>query len=150
MVKLALVCSSGGHLFQLYSVKAFWEEKERFWVSYPTEDAQTLLKDEYVHWAYFPTNRSIKNLIKNAFLALKLLKKEQPTVIVTTGAGVAVPFIVIGKFLGIKSVYVESITRIEELSLTGHLIYPFVDELLVQWPELAGKYKKAQYQGRVI
>ena len=68
----------------------------------------------------------------------------------STGAGVCVPFIIAGRFLGIKTLYLESITRNEELSLSARLVYPFVDKLLVQWPDLAKKYKKAEFRGRII
>ena len=148
--KIALVCSSGGHLFQLYSLKEFWQDKDRFWISFSTQDAQFLLKDEKVFWAYYPTNRNIKNLIKNLFFAWNILKKEKPEFIFSTGAGIAVPFILIGKLFGIKTVYIESITRTKQLSLSAYLIYPFVGKLLVQWPELAVQYSKAEYQGQVI
>jgi len=137
-------------LFQLSSLKNFWDDKDHFWVSFKTEDAKYLLKDENVYWAFFPTNRNIKNLIKNLFLAFKILKKEKPDAIISTGAGIAVPFIIIGKLFMIKTLYLESITRSDELSLSGRLVYPFVDKLLVQWPELADKYKKPEFQGRII
>ena len=77
MFKLALIASSGGHLYQLTTLKEFWGNKEHFWVSFPTEDAKYLLMEEKVYWAYSPTNRNIKNLIRNFFLALKTLKEEK-------------------------------------------------------------------------
>ena len=150
MVKLALIASSGGHLFQLSSLEEFWRGKNYFWVSFKTEDASYLLKDEKVYWAHFPTNRNIKNLIKNLFLAFKIIRKEKPDAIISTGAGIAVPFILIGKLFKIKTLYLESVTRSEELSLSGRIVYPFVDKLLVQWPQLAEKYKKTEFQGRII
>lgn len=150
MPKLALVASSGGHLFQLSSLKEFWSDKDHFWVSFETQDAKYLLKTEKVYWAFFPTNRSIKNLVKNFLLAFKVLKDEKPDAIISTGAGIAVPFILAGKIMGIKTLYLESITRSEELSLSGRLVKPFVDKLLVQWPQLAEKNKKSEYQGRII
>jgi beta-1,4-N-acetylglucosaminyltransferase len=148
--KLLLVASSGGHLFQMYSLRDFWYNKKHEWVSFKTSDAEYLLQDEQVTWAYFPTNRNIKNLIKNLFLAWKVIRKQRPTVIMSTGAGIAVPFLLLGKLCRIKTIYLESITRSEQLSLSGRLIYFFVDKLLVQWPELAEKYKKAEFRGRII
>jgi beta-1,4-N-acetylglucosaminyltransferase len=150
MPKICLVCSSGGHLMQLYLLKPYWINKDRFWISFPGKDTKYLLKDERKYWAFHPTNRSIKNLIKNLLLAYKLLKKEKPSLIISTGAGIAVPFILIGKFLKIKTIFIESITRNEELSLSARLIYPFVDNLLVQWKELKAKYPKAEFKGRVL
>ena len=148
--KLCLVCSSGGHLFQMTCLEPFWSGKRRFWVSFPTEDAKFLLADENVYWAHYPTNRSLKNLIKNLILAFKIISKEKPSVVVTTGAGVGVPFIVLGRIMGAKTVYVESITRNKELSLSGKLVYRIVHKFLVQWPGLAERYSKAEYRGRVI
>jgi len=150
MSKIALIASSGGHLYQLSTLSEFWGNKERFWVSFPTEDAKFLLKDEKVYWAYYPTNRSIKNLIKNLFLSIKILRYERPTAIISTGAGIAVPFLFTGRLMNIKTLYLESITRNKELSLSARIIYPFVKELLVQWPELAEKNTKLKFKGRII
>ena len=149
-MKICIVCSSGGHFFQLFGLKEVWQNENHFWVSFPTQDVQYLLKDEQVYWANYPTNRNVKNLLKNLVLAWRILKREQPDVIISTGAGVAVPFILVGKLLKIKSIYIESITFIKRISLSGFLIYPFVDKFLVQWQELAAIYKKAEYYGQVV
>jgi hypothetical protein len=55
-----------------------------------------------------------------------------------------------GKILGIKTIYIESLTRVRTLSLSGRLVYPVAQYILVQWPELAYKYKKAIFRGQVI
>ena len=149
-MKISLVCSSGGHFLQLYSLRDFWKECDHFWVTFSKEDTNSLLKDERVYKAFSPTNRSIVNLIRNLRLSIKILFKEKPNLIVSTGAGVAVPFIWIARILNIKTLYIESLTRVKDLSLTGKLIYPVVDNLLVQWPELEKKYKKAKFAGQVI
>ena len=149
-MKMGLICSSGGHFFQLFSQKKVWQNQDHFWVSFPMEDTQCLLKDERVYWANYPTNRSIRNLLKNLGLAWWILRREKPDVVISTGAGIAVPFILVCKLFRIRTVYLESITRMQTLSMSGYLVYSFVDKLLVQWPELAQKYKKAEYRGRVI
>jgi UDP-N-acetylglucosamine:LPS N-acetylglucosamine transferase len=150
MPKLCLVCSSGGHLFQLFSLKDFWKNKEHFWVTFPTQDAEYLLSEEKKYWAHFPTNRNIITLIKNIGVAWRVLKIEQPDCVISTGAGPGVPFIFLAWLFNIKTIYIESITRNEELSLSARIIYPVVDKLLVQWPEMGDKYKKAEYHGQVI
>jgi len=149
-MKLCLVCSSGGHFLQLYSLKELWGDYERFWVSFAHSDTRCLIENEKKYWAHHPTNRNIKNLVKNLLLAYKILRKEKPDAIISTGAGVAVPFIYWGRLLGIKTIYIESLARVESLSLSGKLVYPVTQYLLVQWPQLAAKYKKAVYKGQVI
>ncbi|TPV97075.1 MAG: UDP-N-acetylglucosamine--LPS N-acetylglucosamine transferase [Myxococcales bacterium FL481] len=148
--KLALVASSGGHLAELFALKDLWESTERFWVSFPTQDAQYLLADERVIWASYPTNRNLPNLARNARLALGVLRRERPDAVISTGAGVGVPFLWAGRLFGLRTVYVESITRLGELSLSGRLVYPVVDKFLVQWEGLTKDHPKAEYWGQVV
>jgi beta-1,4-N-acetylglucosaminyltransferase len=68
-------------------------------------------------------------------------------VILSTGAGVAVPFLILGKLLGRRTVFVESITRIETLSLSARLALPFIDLLYVHWPQLQARYPRAELIG---
>ena len=104
-MKICLVGSSGGHLTHLYMLKPFWKDKNRFWVTFDKEDARSLLEGEKVYPCYFPTNRSIKALIKNTKIAWDVLHKEKPDLIISCGAAVAVPFFYIGKMMGAKLVY---------------------------------------------
>ena len=106
-IKVCLVGSSGGHLTHLYMLKPFWKDKNRFWVTFDKEDARSLLEGEKVYPCYFPTNRSIKALIKNTKIAWDVLHKEKPDLIISCGAAVAVPFFYIGKMMGAKLVYRE-------------------------------------------
>ena len=134
---LLIVCSSGGHLLQMLEMHDAWEPFERLWVTFDKSDARSLLCDERVIHAFGPTNRSIPNLLRNLRLAVRLLRDERPSVILTTGAGVAVPFAWIGRLMGIRTIYVESVTRIDELSLSARLIAPVATQVFAQWPELA-------------
>jgi beta-1,4-N-acetylglucosaminyltransferase len=147
---LALVCSSGGHLFELLSLKALWAQRPHFWVTFDTADARSLLAGEDVVWAYHPTNRNILNLWRNWRLAQRVMAERRPTLALSTGAGVAVPFLLAARKQGAHTIYVESITRLHELSLSGRMLYRRVDEFLVQWPELAAKLSDARYEGRIL
>ena len=91
-----LVGSSGGHLAQLLALRSWWGDRERAWVTFPTPDAKSQLAGERVAWAYYPTTRNIPNLIRNTGLAFRLMGKHKPSVVLSTGAGVAVPFFVLG------------------------------------------------------
>lgn len=149
-MKVCLVGSSGGHLTHLYMLKPFWQEQERFWVTFPKEDAISLLKGEQVIPCYFPTNRNLKNLIRNTFLSLKVLRKEKPDLIISSGAAVAVPFFYLGKLFGAKTVYIEVFDRIDAPTLTGKLVYPVTDKFIVQWEEMKNVYPKAINLGSIF
>jgi beta-1,4-N-acetylglucosaminyltransferase len=150
VVKLLLVASSGGHLAELHSLGEFWRAHERTWVSFPTSDAKYLLADERTVWAHHPTNRHLGNLWRNFGLARRVLAEERPDLVLSTGAGVAVPFLAIARRRGIRTVYLESIARIDRLSLTGRIVYPFVDRFWVQWEELAARHRRAEFHGTVV
>lgn len=149
-MKVCLVGSSGGHLTHLYMLKEFWKDKDRFWVTFDKEDARSILENEKVIACYYPTNRNIKNLIKNTFLAIKVLLKERPDLIISSGAAVAVPFFYIGKILGAKLIYIEVFDRIDKPTVTGKLVYPIVDKFIVQWEEQKKVYPKAINLGSIF
>ena len=142
-MKILLVCSSGGHFNALMQLEAFWGSHEHVWVTFQGKSTQTHLAKEKVYWAYHPTNRNITNLCRNLVLARHILRQERPQLVLSTGAGVAVPFIILAKLMGIQTAFVESITRVTELSLSAKLTLPFLDALYVHWPSLAERYKQA-------
>jgi UDP-N-acetylglucosamine:LPS N-acetylglucosamine transferase len=149
-VKVALVCSSGGHLTQLHQLKPFWQKHERFWVTFRLPDSESLLAGEDVVWAYYPTTRNVRNTVRNLWLALRVLPRRRPDLIISDGAGVAFPFFVVARMLRIKTVYVEVYDRIDSPTLTGRLCRPFTTLFLVQWEEQKRFYPRAQVIGRLF
>lgn len=149
-MKIGMVCSSGGHLLLLHLLKDFWGGHDRFWVTFKKEDSVSLLQKERIYWAFFPTNRNIFNLLRNTFVALKVLFKEKPDIIISTGAGVAIPFFYLGKLLGKKLVFIEAYERIENPSLTGRLVYPITDAFILQWEEQKKHYPKGRVLGQIL
>lgn len=149
-MKVCLVSSSGGHLLQLYILKEWWKKYDHFWITFNKIDAISILAGERVYYAYHPTNRNILNLIRNFFKAIFILLKERPGVIISTGAGVSVPFFCVGKILGAKLIYLEVYDRFNSPTLTGKLVYPITDKFLVQWNEQKKNYPKAENWGQVI
>lgn len=149
-MKVCLVGSSGGHLTHLYMLKPFWQDKDRFWVTFDKEDAKSLLEGEKVYPCYFPTNRNLKNLIKNTIVALKVLVKENPDLLISSGAAVAVPFFYLAKLMGKKLIYIEVYDRIDKPTLSGKMVYPIVDTFIVQWEEQKKVYPKAINLGGIF
>ncbi|WP_239005392.1 PssD/Cps14F family polysaccharide biosynthesis glycosyltransferase [Gloeothece citriformis] len=139
-----LICSTGGHFRAIQELKPFWETHERIWITFYTPATQNFLAEENVYWAWSPTNRNLPNLVRNFLLAGKVLLKERPSLVISTGAGVAVPFLILSKLLGSKTVFVESATRVNQLSLSARLALPFLDVLYVHWEQLKLLYPMSQ------
>ena len=150
-LRLLLVCSSGGHLAQLHCLDAWWTRHARAWVTFDKPDARSLLEGERVHWGHHPTNRNVPNLLRNTLLAWRVLRAERPQVIVSNGAGIAVPFLWLGKlFFGAVTVYVEVYDRIDTPTLTARLVRPVLDRMVLQWEEQRASYPEGQVLGSVL
>ena len=91
-----------------------------------------------------------KNLIRNTFVAWRVLRKEKPDILISSGAAVAVPFFYLGKLMGKKLIYIEVFDRVDKPTLTGRMVYPIVDEFIVQWDEQLKVYPKAKNFGSIF
>jgi UDP-N-acetylglucosamine:LPS N-acetylglucosamine transferase len=91
-------------------------------------------------------------IMAQSFLSmLRILLKEKPKLIVSTGSEIAIPAFYLAKVLRTRTIFIESWARVIEPSGTGRLVYPVADVFLVQWERLLPKYgKKAKYEGAVI
>ena len=149
-MKVALVCSSGGHLAQLHRLEPWWRDHERVWVTFDTVDATSLLAGERTVWAHHPTTRNVPNAVRNLLVAWRVLRRERPDVVISDGAGVAVPFFVLARLFGITTVYVEVYDRIERRTLTGALVYPITDLFCAQWRDQVRLYPRAVDVGALL
>jgi beta-1,4-N-acetylglucosaminyltransferase len=147
---LLLACSAGGHLLQLLALRDAWQDFSRIWVTDDKTDARSLLRDEAVHFGYGPPNRHPANVMRNIALAWRLVRRHRPAVVLTTGAGSAVPFAVVARLHGARVIYVESVTRTTSASLSCRLIAPFADRVYVQWPGMTDVVRDARFAGTVL
>jgi UDP-N-acetylglucosamine:LPS N-acetylglucosamine transferase len=149
-MKILIACSSGGHLAQALALRPWWEHHERLWVTGPTPDARMKLAGERVIECAWPTQRNVPNLLRNAWLARRVLRDFRPDVVFSTGAAVAVPFIYEARRTGAWSIFLETVDRIDKPSLTGRLVYPVVDQYLTQWEQLHDRLPHSSAVGLVL
>ena len=167
-MKICVICSPGGHLSQALSVMEAFHGDDCFLVVQDFDSVRDFNPDRFRRTYHlrllFGYSLGLKmgrarciwlgvyiTLFFNFFSLLRILLKERPDVLFSTGAEIAIPAFYIAKFLlGAKLIFLESIARIKEISSTGRALLPVTDLFLVQWEELAEKYKKARYFGRVL
>ncbi len=147
---LLFVASSGGHLAQLIALEPWYRDRARHWVSFDTPDAVSLLRGESVTWAHHPTTRNVPNLLRNLVLAARIVRRRNAGALLTTGAGVAVPFVLMAWLLRIPTVYIEVIDRIDTPTLTARLCRPLLSAMLVQWEEQRRFYPGSTVVGKLI
>lgn len=146
--RILLVTSSGGHFRLMQTLAGFWRSfPERLWVTFDGPTTRAELEGERAVWAHQPTNRNVPNLLRNKLLACRTLREFRPEVVLTTGAGVAVPFLLLGKWFGCRTAFVESITRVNGLSLSARLLRSAraLDTLVVQHGELGRRCPEAVF-----
>jgi beta-1,4-N-acetylglucosaminyltransferase len=147
-MKIALVCNLGGHLTQMFFLLEAFENHEIFFV---TNNDPRIKQIKYKKFIVEYINVSLLKMIKAFFKTFKILLNEKPDYILSTGAEIAIPFCILGKIMGIKTIYIESWSRVKNPSRTGRILYYIADIFLVQWPDLLKEYgKKARYEGGVV
>lgn len=147
--RVMLVCCQGGHFMQMLALKSAWADLPHVWFTTRAADTEMLLRDEPKIYAYVPTSRNIKNMLRNLWLAVGVARKHRPDVMLSTGGGVTFPAFVAGKLVGARLIYVESLTRVDGPSLTGRLVYPFADRFFVQWVEAATR-ARMEFVGNLL
>jgi len=150
-VKICLACTHGGHLVQMTRLLDAFKGYDYFFVTYNSEATKNLDNAYFIKFEERGLKAKIM-LIKTLIKAFKILIKEKPDVIISTGGGeIAVPFCYIGKVLGAKVIFIETLARMTAPSGGGRLVYPIADLFLVQWESLLKRYgDKAKYWGKVI
>lgn len=149
MKKVIAIASAGGHWVQLLRLRPALEGCD---VTYITtmKKMSDILPGQKVE---IVPDASKTEKIKLFLLSLKLfylLLRIRPDVIVTTGAAPGVLALLIGRFLGSSTVWIDSIANADELSLSGRLAVGRADMVLSQWPEVAEKYEGVEWKGAVV
>lgn len=143
--RVHLIGSLGAHLELLERVASYLEADcwQITWVTSPGAKADALSEaGETVRLVQRLDRQSVD--IRKVLGIARVAFRERPEVVITSGAGLAVPFCLAARALGARIVYVELMARVVSASATGRALSPFCDAVLVQWPEMAKVYKKAE------
>lgn len=152
MKKVCFIASSGGHWEELMCLKEIAEKYNAFYVTEEGGQANdSNLKNIYTLPQINRHERKfVIHFVKLFGNAIRILAREKPNFIITTGALIAFPFCMIGKLRRVKIIYIESFARVNNRSLTGKLVYPLADLFLVQWESLLQLYPKAKFVGGIF
>lgn len=147
--KIFLVASSGGHFEQITMLKPL---KKYFSLVFITEKVPYTLQSEDTFFVSQINRKEKLFLFKfliALYRALKLILKEKPSAIISTGALSSLPFLIVGKLLRKKIIFIESYAKSDSPTLTGKIVYRFADLFIVQWESMKNIYPKAKYLGSI-
>jgi len=148
--KICLAASAGGHLNQLLKLADSWRQHETFCIT--TADVVRAKLSKYGR-VYVVGECNREHPLKTIVVLLKCIKaifREKPQIVISTGAAPGCLACFLGRLLGAKIIWMDSITNVERISLSGRMVRCIADLFLVQWPELAEKYENVEYAGAVI
>jgi UDP-N-acetylglucosamine:LPS N-acetylglucosamine transferase len=146
--KVLAVASSGGHWVQLRRVIPAFENSEIVYVT-----VLESYRSQVPHNKFYSVNDATRwNKLALLLLALRLagiIVKEQPDVVISTGAAPGYFAMLLGRWFGAKTIWIDSMANIEELSMSGARAGKYADLWLTQWPHLA-RAEGPQYGGSVL
>lgn len=151
-LKICLAASGGGHLRQLLDLQPVWSAHDYFFVTEDTALGQTLARDHRTaflpHFAWGQAKmgapvRMIWRAARSAVRALKIMLRERPDLVISTGAGAVIFPVIWGRLFGARIVVIESFARFDHPSLFGRIAAPLAHELVVQSDKLLRHYPRA-------
>ena len=146
---LLIICSGGGHLTEAnYALKNY--KGKRLILSNHNLHKINSNETDTKYIKIINPHKNYFFYFLNCIQVLVIYLSYNPKIIFSTGAGIAIPMCIIGKFLGSKIIFLESGCRIKELSKTGKFMYKLADKFIVQWKDLTKYYPKAVYTGGLL
>lgn len=143
-MKILAVASNGGHWIQLIRITKPMEKD--FTLCYVgTHRNQAFSVGGNVFYKISDFSRTdCHKLVFVFFQALRILMKEKPDVVISTGAAPGGMLILAGVLLRKKTIWIDSFANVSRLSLSGRIVSFFASKIYTQWRELAtGKVKFA-------
>jgi len=145
--KILAIASIGGHWIELLRLMSLFEGKDVTFIS----NKESLKESVNGHKFYTvpDANRDDKfNLIKCIAKVFGCILFIRPQVIITTGAAPGLLGILVGRILGIKTIWIDSVANVEKLSLSGNIATLLADRVYTQWEHLANK--RVTFGGNVL
>ena len=149
-LRICLAASAGGHLTQLLKLSESWKDCDVVWVTTSALVKEKLKKNGKVHSVGECNREHLLRVLKVLFRCIKIIISDRPDVVISTGAAVGCIMCFLGKLLRAKIIWLDSITNVERISLSGRMVRYIADLFLVQWPQIVEQYKNVEYAGQVI
>jgi UDP-N-acetylglucosamine:LPS N-acetylglucosamine transferase len=149
-MKICLAASAGGHLNQLLKLAESWNGYDTFCVTTSNSVRSALQRYGKVYVVGESNRKHPLRVIAVLIRCIKVVLRKRPDVVISTGAAAGCIMCFLGKIIGARVVWIDSITNVERISLSGRMVRYIADLFLVQWPELAKQYKNVSYAGTLI
>ena len=141
------VVSTGGHLTQALCIMTAIENFHivtggTFDIHVGAKSMHRIEETQFSAWIHF----------KNIFKALNIIRKVKPAAVFSTGGPICLPFALVCKLLNKKFIYLDTLSRVDELSNTARFLlkYKLTSEIYVQWKHHVEAYPALEYRGKTF
>jgi UDP-N-acetylglucosamine transferase subunit ALG13 len=140
-----LAASGGGHVDLLMAVRDTLNGFRRVWLLQPSRRVDALRSEgEEVHvFPDYDRHPVRGNHLANLRFSIGVVRRQRPRLVITSGAGVTVPFTALSWLSGAKVVFIETMARVYDASASGRVLSRMANRTLVQWPDLRDVYPGA-------
>lgn len=147
--RILLISSCGGHWVQMNRLLPAFDDNDVYFASTEREYAQMVPAGRftYVQDASLKSNPLL--VVWLALSVLSILIKIRPDVVVSTGAAPGFFALMFAKLFRKKTIWVDSIANVEQLSVSGRKVAPFADLHITQWEHLA-RENGPEFYGSVV
>ncbi|GAA4329034.1 oligosaccharide biosynthesis protein Alg14 [Flaviaesturariibacter amylovorans] len=145
--KIAAVASGGGHWIELVRLRPLLDKHDVEYFSTNKGFAATV-EGKPFHLVPEVSRWNKGRVIPVMWQMARILRRIRPSVVISTGAAPGLLGLLVGKMLGARTIWIESVCHAEKISLSGRMALRFCDRVYTQWPHLAGG--KVIYQGTVL
>ena len=146
-MKILAIASAGGHWVQLLRLRPAFEGHELIFVSTKKSFKDTV-KGYRFHSIPDASRWNKLRLLYSLACVFKIVMLAKPNIIITTGAAPGLMGIIAGKIIGAKTVWIDSIANVENLSMSGRIATSIADKSYTQWPDLSTS--KVTFNGNVL
>lgn len=136
MPKVLAITSGGGHWDEMMVLRQDFDGSDIVYANtFPgLAESSGITRSYLIKDCNRDTPLSIVMCLKDVY---KVIRRERPDVIISTGAAPGLIAVIIGYVLGIKTVWVDSVANSMELSLSGRVAGKLADVWLTQWQHLS-------------
>ncbi|RYY94012.1 MAG: oligosaccharide biosynthesis protein Alg14 [Chitinophagaceae bacterium] len=147
MTKVVAVASGGGHWIELLRLKPLFDKHEVEYLS-TNKGFADMVKGSPFHLVPEVSRWNKARVLPVMWRIARIMRRIRPSVVISTGAAPGVLGLMVGKLLGARTIWIESVCHVEKISLSGRMALRFCDRVYTQWPHLAGG--KVLYHGKVL
>jgi len=158
--KIGVVLGRGGHTAQTFALVGLLGSKFKYLYMIDLLDRLTPRKIRLpgrvlpvIQPRLLPQDSKIMSAVRTVatlLLSFVYILVFRPEVVISCGTGLTLPIFYSARILKVKTVFVESMSRVESLSITGRMLLGKTNLFFVQWPTLAKRTHGTVYGGQLL